>query len=59
MTGEFDSCMVCTLASEVHTSNGMQHLPILPAASGLRKNGIRRTLTDELPAQLFENGVNE
>ena len=30
-----------------HTSNGVQLLPILPTASGLRKNGIRRTLTGD------------
>ena len=29
----------------MHTSNGVQLLPILPATSSLRKNGIRRAIT--------------
>jgi len=37
--------MVCTQASEVHTSNGVHLLSIMPATSGLGKNGIHRTLT--------------
>ena len=33
----------------MHTSNGVQLLAILPTSTGLRKNGIRRAITEILP----------